>query len=172
MWSCAASNCRLAEVQELLYRLGRAYPAGWDDSGLPLHCLAECRFLDAQGQVLVESDTRDREPFIQHVQARRAPRVAAHWAWLLRPLVPDHGDQSGALRYRQVEYYRMPVMAHLALDDPRALSRADFVRLGLDLRRRRRQPALRRGASSGTSRRATAGTVSGARRARRPTPGT
>ncbi len=127
----SGEGLELAEVQELLYRLGRAYPAGWDDAGLPLHCLAECRFLNAQGEVLVESDTREREPFIEHVQARRAPRVAAHWAWLLRPLVPDHGDQTGDLRYRQVEYYRMPVMAHLAVDDPRSLSRADFVRLGL-----------------------------------------
>jgi len=124
-------NLALPEVQELLYRLGRAYPAGWDGQGLPLHCLAESRFLAADGRVLVESDTREREPFIQHVQARRAPRIAAHWAWLLRPLVPDHGEAAGPLRYRQVEYYRMPVMAYLALDDPLKLSRADFVRLGL-----------------------------------------
>jgi hypothetical protein len=30
---------------------------------------------------------------------------------------------------RQIEYYRMPVMAYLALDEPRALSRLDFMRL-------------------------------------------
>ncbi len=124
-------NLALPEAQELLYRLGRAYPAGWDDRGLPLHCLAESRFLDAEGRVLAESDTREREPFIQHVQQRRAPRIARHWAWLLEPLVPDHGEKAGPLRYRQVEYYRMPVMAYLALDDPQRLSRADFVRLGL-----------------------------------------
>jgi hypothetical protein len=35
------------------------------------------------------------------------------------------------LRFRQIEYYRMPTMAWLALDDPRALTRNDFVRLGL-----------------------------------------
>jgi hypothetical protein len=35
------------------------------------------------------------------------------------------------LRYRQLEYYRMPFMAYLAFDDPTALSRADWVRLGL-----------------------------------------
>jgi len=124
-------NLALPEAQELLYRLGRAYPAGWDERGLPLHCLAESRFLDAEGRVLAESDTREREPFIQHVQQRRAPRIARHWAWLLEPLVPDHGEKAGPLRYRQVEYYRMPVMAYLALDDPQRLSRADFVRLGL-----------------------------------------
>ncbi|HYN58503.1 MAG TPA: hypothetical protein VET87_02990, partial [Rubrivivax sp.] len=37
----------------------------------------------------------------------------------------------GALRFRQIEYHRMPTMAYLALEDPRALTRNDFVRLGL-----------------------------------------
>ncbi len=121
----------LPVVQELLYRLGRAYPGGWDAAGEPLHSLSACRFLDPEGRVLAESDTRDAARFIQHVQAHRAPRVAAHWAWLLQPLQPDHGDTPAALRYRQIEYHRMPVMAHLAVDDPTKLSRADFVRLGL-----------------------------------------
>ena len=35
------------------------------------------------------------------------------------------------LRYQQIEYYRMPLMAYLAVDNPRALTRSDFVRLGL-----------------------------------------
>jgi hypothetical protein len=121
----------LPQVQELLYRSGRAYPGGWDADGLPLHSLAACRFLGLDGQVLAESDTRERERYIQHVQAHRAPRVAAHWAWLLQPLQPDHGEVPAALRYRQIEYHRMPTMAWLAVDDPTQLSRADFVRLGL-----------------------------------------
>jgi hypothetical protein len=122
----------LPQVQELLYRLGRAYPAGWDDQGHPLHSLWDCAWLDAEGRELARSDARERERFIQHVQQRRAPRVAAHWAYLLQPLVPDMDDDSAApLRYRQIEYYRMPVMAFLAVDDPTRLSRADFVRLGL-----------------------------------------
>lgn len=124
-------DLRLDEVQEILYRSGRAYPGGWDASGEPLHALHRCRFLDNAGRVLAESDTRDPEPFIRHVQAHRAPRVAAHWAWLLQPLQPDHGEHPAALRYRQVEYHRMPVMAWLAVDDPTRLTRADFVRLGL-----------------------------------------
>jgi len=66
-----------------------------------------------------------------HVAAHRAPRIAAHWAFMLEPLVADHNDREGLLRYRQIEYYRMPMMAYLALDDPRALKRSDFVRLGL-----------------------------------------
>ena len=43
----------------------------------------------------------------------------------------DHSEDTGPIRYRQIEYYRMPVMAYLALDNPRALTRNDFIRLGL-----------------------------------------
>lgn len=121
----------LDQAQELLYRFGRAYPGGWDADGQPQHCLANAEWLDAQGTVLAQSDAHDREAFLSHVAEHRAPRLAAHWATMLDPLVGDHSGREGALRYRQIEYYRMPVMAYLALDDPRALSRADFVRLGL-----------------------------------------
>ena len=47
------------------------------------------------------------------------------------PLVPDYSDEKGLIRYRQIEYARMPLMAYLAMDDARALTRADFIRLGL-----------------------------------------
>jgi hypothetical protein len=109
----------------------RAYPPGWDARGQPLHCLAGAEWLAEDGRVLARSDAHDREAFLQHVAEHRAPRMAAHWAWLLQPLVADHSGEAGALRYRQIEYHRMPTMAYLALDDPRALTRADFIRLGL-----------------------------------------
>lgn len=121
----------LAQAQELLYRFGRGYPAGWDAKGDPLHCLANAEWLDAQGNVLAQSDAHQRDAFLSHVAKHRAPRVAAHWAYMLEPLVGDHSGREGALRYRQIEYYRMPVMGYLALDNPRALTRSDFVRLGL-----------------------------------------
>jgi len=35
------------------------------------------------------------------------------------------------IRYRQIEYGRMPLLAYAAMDVARALTRADFVRLGL-----------------------------------------
>lgn len=127
----AADELPLARAQELLYRFGRAYPAGWDAQGLPLHCLATVEWLDAAGAVLACSDAPQREPFLSHVCEHRAPRISSHWAYVLQPLVSDHSEEPGLLRYRQIEYYRMPMMAYLALDDPRALSRSDFVRLGL-----------------------------------------
>ncbi len=126
-----ADNLPLAQAQEQLYRFGRGYPAGWDAAGHPLHSMASVEWLDAQSGVMAASDAQDRAAYMSHVCEHRAPRIAAHWAFMLRPLVADHSDEPGVLRYRQIEYYRMPLMAYLALDDPRALTRSDFVRLGL-----------------------------------------
>jgi hypothetical protein len=132
-----ADELPLAVAQELLYRFGRGYPPGWDGEGRGLHCAAAVEWLGAGGQVLAASDAGDRDAFLAFVARHRAPRLAAHWRWLLQPLVPDqepdeaHEAHSPALRFRQIEYHRMPVMAYLAVDDPAQLSRADFVRLGL-----------------------------------------
>ena len=127
----SADDLSLAQAQELLYRFGRAYPAGWDAEGVPLHCMSSVEWLGADGGVLARSDAQQREAFISHVAQHRAPRIAAHWAYLMQPLVSDHSDAPGPLRYRQIEYYRMPMTAYLALDDPRRLTRNDFVRLAL-----------------------------------------
>ncbi len=126
-----ADNLALPQAQELLYRFGRGYPPGWDAEGLAQHCLHQAQWLGAQGQVLAESDAGQRDLFMAHVAQHRAPRIAAHWDWLMQPLVSDHSGQPGALRYRQIEYYRMPLMGFLAIDDPQSLSRNDFIRLGL-----------------------------------------
>ncbi len=126
-----ADELALSQAQELMYRFGRGYPPGWDAKGEPLHCLSMAEWLAADGTVLARSDAHEREAFLAHVAEHRAPRLSAHWAWLLQPLVADHAAPEGALRVRQIEYYRMPTMAYLALDDPRALSRNDWVRLGL-----------------------------------------
>ena len=127
----AANDLPLPQVQELLYRSGRAYPAGWYADGRPQHSLESCEWLDAQGQVLAASNSGERDAFLAHVAEHRAPRFAAHWEYVLAPLVSHHSGKPGALRFRQIEYYRMPMMAYLALDDPRQLSRSDFIRLGL-----------------------------------------
>lgn len=127
----SAGPLPLSQAQELLYRFGRGYPAGWDEQGQPLHCLASVEWLGTDGQVLARSDAQDREAFLSHVAEHRAPRISAHWAYVLKPLVSDHTDEPGLLRFRQIEYYRMPLMGYLALDNPRALTRNDFIRLGL-----------------------------------------
>ncbi|CAN7685917.1 hypothetical protein LJR289_005442 [Pseudoduganella sp. LjRoot289] len=127
----SADNLALAEAEELLYRFGRGYPAGWDSAGQALHCMHSVEWLDAQGNVLSRSDAQQRDAFLSHVAEKRAPRIAAHWQFMLQPLVYDLSDDAGPLRYRQIEYYRMPVMAYLAVEDPRSLTREDFIRLGL-----------------------------------------
>jgi len=127
----AGDDLTLREAQEILYRFGRGYPSGWDAAGQPLHSMAGVDWLDAQGRALAGSDAQARESYLEFVREHRAPRIAAHWEFMLWPLVSDHSEREGALRYRQIEYYRMPLMAYLAVDDPRALTRSDFVRLGL-----------------------------------------
>jgi hypothetical protein len=127
----AADDLTLPQTQEILYRFGRGYPSGWDAAGQPLHTMAAVDWLDAEGRVLASSDAQSRDAYLAHVREHRAPRIAAHWEFMLKPLVPDHSELEGALRYRQIEYYRMPLMAYLAVDEPRALTRTDFIRLGL-----------------------------------------
>ena len=127
----AGSDLSLAQAQELLYRFGRGYPAGWDARGQAQHCLASVEWLGEGGQVLANSDAQQRDLFMAHVSQHRAPRIASHWAFVLEPLISDHSDGEGRLRFRQIEYYRMPLMAYLAMDNPRALTRNDFIRLGL-----------------------------------------
>ena len=121
----------LRQAQELLYRFGRAYPAGWDERGDGLHCLHALQWLTADGKVLAQSDSGDRDKFLSFVSQHRASRISSHWSFLLKPLVLDHSDDLGAIRYRQIEFYRMPVMGLIAVDEPRKISRNDFIRLGL-----------------------------------------
>ena len=127
----AADELPLPLAEELMYRFGRAYPGGWYADGRPQHSLTQCEWLDSQGRVLAASDAGQRDAFLAHVAEHRAPRIAAHWEYVLAPLVNHHSGHEGALRFRQIEYYRMPMMAYVAVDEPAALSRSDFIRLGL-----------------------------------------
>jgi hypothetical protein len=127
----AADDLPLALAQELMYRFGRAYPAGWGADGQAVHCLAGVEWLDASGKVLARSDVQERATFLSHLAEHRAPRISQHWEYMLAPRVNHHSGAAGPLHFRQIEYYRMPMMAYLAVDDPRLLTRSDFIRLGL-----------------------------------------
>jgi hypothetical protein len=126
-----ADNLTLDRAQDTLFRFGRAYPAFWDRDGRGGNCARSVEWLDASGASLAASDYDARAKYLEHVAKYRSPCISSHWEYLLRPLVLEYPGQVGPLRYRQLEYYRMPIMAYLAVDDPTALSRADFVRLGL-----------------------------------------
>ena len=127
----SGSDIPFADVCDLLYRFGRVYPTGWDMEGHGKHNAYRAEWLAADGAVLAVSDTDDQEKFLSFTRKYRSPRIAAHWDFLLRPLVPDSSEEAGVLRYRQVEYHRMPLMAYLAVDEPRSLQREDWLRLGL-----------------------------------------
>jgi len=125
----SCDDIRLADAQDVMFRLGRTHPAYWERTGVAGHCPVKVEFLAGDGRVLSASDYENRERFLTQVCARRAARVAEHWQFLLHPLVPHHSDQTGTLRYKQLEYYRMPQMALIAAKSGSDLTRADYIRL-------------------------------------------
>ena len=118
-------------VQDVMFRFGRAYPHHWESESAGATCPERTEWLNESGQTLAFSDFGDRAKYLEYVCENRAPRIASHWAYLMQPLVLHTSDEKGALRYRLLEYYRMPVMAYLAVDNIHQLSRADYVRLAL-----------------------------------------
>ena len=126
-----ADDLPLERAQDTLFRFGRAYPRFWDYQGHGGNCLRRVEWLDARGVTLAASDYDNKRRYLRHVGEHRAPCLASHWEFLLRPLTPPESGLEGELHFRQLEYYRMPFMAYLAVDDPTTLSRSDFVRLAL-----------------------------------------
>jgi hypothetical protein len=126
-----AGDLPLAQALDTLHRFGRGYPTYWGDDGHGGHCLARAEWLGRDGATLATSDYEQRDRYLAFVGRYRAPRFAGHWTYLLKPIVPDHSDEKGLIRFRQIEYSRMPLLAYIAMEDARSLTRSDFVRLGL-----------------------------------------
>jgi hypothetical protein len=127
----AADDLGLPMAQEAVFRFGRAYPAYWEDDRRGGHCPWLVEWLSPGGEVLARSDYEKREKYLAFACQHRAPAVAAHWEHLLAPMVLHHSDRRGPVRYRQLEYYRMPYMAFFAMEDCGCLTRADLIRLGI-----------------------------------------
>jgi len=125
----SGSDVPLDVVQDTLHRFGRAYPAGWTEQGDGLNCPRKVEWLAADGRVLAVSDYEDRNQYLSSVCRERAPTLAAHWQYLLSPMAAHHTEQPGSLRFRHLEYYRMPLMAYLAVEHPEQLTRGDYARL-------------------------------------------
>jgi len=127
----SARELSFERAHEVLFRLGRSYPTFWDRQGRGGHCFSRVEWLAGDGSVLATSDYERRDKYLAYASRYRAPCISSHWEFLLQPLVLHHSDVTGPIRYRLVEYHRMPVCAFLSLDDPQVLTRADFMRLGL-----------------------------------------
>ncbi len=123
------SDIPLSVAQNMLRSFGRAYPAGWDSNGNGLNCPHRVEWLSSDERVLAASNYEDRDVYLAAVLRARAPALSFHWQFLLKPLVSDHSEHPGALRFRQLEGYRMPVMAYLAMDPLAEMTRSDYIRL-------------------------------------------
>jgi hypothetical protein len=124
-------DIRARDALNTTYSFGRAYPAYWERNGQGGNCPYKVEWLARNGQVLSVSDFEARSRYLSFVARNRTACLAQHWEFLLQPLGLEYPGQSQTLRYRQLEYYQMPFMSYLALDDATAFSRADFVRLAL-----------------------------------------
>ena len=161
-----ADDLPLERAQDAMFRFARTYPAFWDRGGQPGNSMRRVEWIGKDGGVLAVSDYENRQRYLDHVVRYRMPCLASHWSWLLEPLGLEYPGQHAALRYRQLEYYRMPFMAYLALDDPHRLTRADFVRLALITRPARPLSSSTRRSRSGPSKLTIATIVSGGAPAR------
>ena len=119
----------LDQAVEVMDRFGRPYPPSWAEGGQAAHCSWQVEFLDARGQLITASDYGDREKYISLVRDMKQTPLSLHWENLLKPMVPAYLG-GGPLQYYQIENKRIPIMSYLAFDDPRALTRGDFARIG------------------------------------------
>lgn len=126
-----ANDIPLLLAEDVLFKVGRAYPAFWEANGQGGQCPYRVEWLSAAGETLAVSDYENRRKYLRFVCQHRSPSVAAHWEYLLWPLALYHSDREGVIRYRQIEYHRMPLLAYLSFNDPQALTRGDFARLAL-----------------------------------------
>jgi len=115
----------------VLFKVGRTYPGFWEADGQGGQCPYRVEWLSASGETLAVSDYENRRKYLHFVCQNRTPNISAHWEFLLRPLALYNTSQEGVIRYRQIEYHRMPLLAYVSVNDPQALTRGDFARLAL-----------------------------------------
>ena len=122
----------IKDIEDFLDQFRRAYPPYWDEWGAG-HSPKSVEFFSKDNQSLVVSNFEKVDYFQQDVIEKKNFPVAAHWEYLLQPLVRYTGknENSDKIRYQQVGDERIPYMAHLAFDDPHLLTRGDFIRLAL-----------------------------------------
>ena len=87
----SANDLPLAQAQDLLYRFGRAYPAGWDAMGQALHCMDSVEFLDAAGRCWRARTRRTATPSwrmwpstARRASRRTGPSCSSRWSATIR----------------------------------------------------------------------------------------
>jgi hypothetical protein len=86
-------------------------------------------WLDDNGATVSMSDYECRDAYLDQAGINRAPRISSHWEFILSPLVAYGSETEGPLRFRQIEYYRMPSMTYLAVHDLDRVDHATHLRL-------------------------------------------
>lgn len=120
----------LFHAQVIQERLRRAYPPYWDDTtGVAGYFPQTMEWLPRTGY---RSIGRHQPPMqadmVELTLKGKEPPPASHWRELLAPLLPT---DKAAVHLRQVVDERIPLMLYLSVDDPRTISRGDWVRLAM-----------------------------------------
>ena len=130
-----ADNLAMDTALETLDGFRRAFPTRWETSGEASRCPARVELLRRDGSLLGVSDYEKRGDYLSFICQHRVPRVAAHWQALLEPLRLARGaGDSRHGNYKLIEDDRIPAMTYLGFEDPRRLSRGDFVRMAFGTR--------------------------------------
>jgi hypothetical protein len=90
-----ADDLPLLLAEDVLFKVGRAYPGYWEPSGQGAHCPYRVEWLSATGETLAVSDYEDRQKYLEFTCQQRSPHVAAHWEYLLQPLSLYLSDSEG-----------------------------------------------------------------------------
>lgn len=127
---------KLSDLQNFLDKFRRAYPPYFyeDEQGRVYggHCPESVVWhaYPDNDPIGYPADYAGETSHRNYVKNNLAPPVARHWQYLLEPMRP-YPDPDAPFRYQQIEDERMPFMAYLALENPVALKRGDFIRIGL-----------------------------------------
>jgi len=129
----SAKELPLELVEDLQDRVRRVYPPFFSSAGRPGLCPESVQWLDERNKPYGRAaDYLEVDRYLQRFKIDHVVPVAAHWQFLLEPLLPfAPGQPQGTLTYKQVEDERMQAMSYLAVRDPFQITRDHFVRLAL-----------------------------------------
>lgn len=121
-------------IEELLDRFRRIYPP-YFEQGKGGRIVRDIRWLDGKKQTMgyapptITNDQRCLDWVVRNHNQRNNFPVLEHWRWLLT----DSWEEQASIRCLRgmpiMEDERLPLMAWIACEEPRELTRQDFVRL-------------------------------------------